>query len=150
LYIRQDFLNSRAWFLRSWIWRFHGHLVQFISDSSNTRLFGSKIIGPVTRLCIFHIQVKSPSYTMLLWLYRLSCSYNYSCHLSMMYGKQLNLEIQDKCCNHNPVLSWLMTYRHVCKTRNKMDTTSGAGKAYPSGSPEFNPVVLDGLDILNL
>ena len=31
-----------------------------------------------------------------------------------------------------------------------MDTTSGAGKAYPSGSHEFNPVVLDGLAILNL
>lgn len=43
-----------------------------------------------------------------------------------------------------------MTYRNVGKKSNKMDTISGAGNSYPSGSPEFNPVVLDGLAILNL
>ena len=40
---------------------------------------------------------------------------------------------------HFPVLSSFMTYPRVCNTNNTTGTTSGAGTAYPSGTPEFTP-----------
>jgi hypothetical protein len=40
---------------------------------------------------------------------------------------------------HFPVLSSFMTYPRVCNTINTTGTTSGAGTAYPSGTPEFTP-----------
>jgi len=134
LYIRQDFLNSRAWFSRSWIWLFHGYLIQFNSDSSNTWLFGSKIMGLGTRLCIFCIHIKSPHYTMLLWLYRL--------FLQLLLAFVNNVRQPTQSRNTNVVitiLSSLMTYRHVCNKSNTMGTTSGAGDTYASGAHEFNP-----------
>jgi len=45
------------------------------------------------------------------------------------------------CRNHNPVDSSFMTFfdNRVCNKCYKMDTTCGAGTAYPSGALEFIP-----------
>ena len=43
------------------------------------------------------------------------------------------------CGNHFPVLSSFMTYHRVCNKINTTGTTSGAGAAYPSTTPEFTP-----------
>ncbi len=51
----------------------------------------------------------------------------------------LRLRICSAFCNHNPGLSSFVTYRLVCNKSNTMGATSGAGTAYPSGTPEFTP-----------
>ena len=34
-----------------------------------------------------------------------------------------------------------MTYHRICKKSSMTDATSGAGSAYPSGTPEFTPTL---------
>ena len=43
------------------------------------------------------------------------------------------------CRKHFPVLSSYMIYHRVCNYINTTGATSGAGTAYPSGTPEFTP-----------
>ena len=43
------------------------------------------------------------------------------------------------CRKHFLVFSSFMAYHLVCSYTNTTDNTSGAGTAYPSGTPEFNP-----------
>jgi len=43
------------------------------------------------------------------------------------------------CRSHNPVLSSFMNYHRVCNKSNTTGATSGAGTAYPFGTPEFIP-----------
>ena len=53
------------------------------------------------------------------------------------------------CRNHNPVLSFFMTYHQVCNKSNTTAAKCGAGTVYLSGHPS-SPSVLLGLMLLDL
>ena len=54
------------------------------------------------------------------------------------------------CHKHFPILSSIMTYHRVCNQINTTGATSGAGTAYPFGSPEFTPNIFVGFVLPNL
>ena len=54
---------------------------------------------------------------------------------------KLQLWICSVCCHHNAVLSSFMAYFRDCSKSSTTHNTHWAETAYPSGTPEFTPVV---------